>query len=124
MSRSSPLEVLPQLSPLLAMRRRPSVADGRHRAGLEQRGDLVGQARGAGPHDRAAVDRTRRRDQAGRLQCPRAAGVIEAAGQQPRIDLDRLEQREALGQGSSVVERDHVGDLPTGGLRGPAGGAA
>ena len=55
---------------------------------------------------------------------PRAAGVIEAAREQPRVDFDRLEQGKALGKGSSIVERDHIRDLPTGGLRGPAGGAA
>ena len=52
------------------------------------------------------------------------AGIVEAPRQQPRVDLDRLEQGEALGQGSSVVERDDVGDLPTGGLGGAAGGTA
>ena len=118
------LEMIPEVSAVLAMRRRPRVADGGHRAGLEQRPDRIRQPRGAGPHDRAAIDPSRRRDQPGRLQRSGAAGIVEAPRQQPRVDLDRLEQGEALGEGSSVVEGDDVGDLPTGGLGGAAGGTA
>jgi hypothetical protein len=118
------LEMIPEISAVLAMRRRPRIADGGHRAGLEQCPHRICQPSGAGPHDRAAIDPSRGRDQAGRLQRSGTAGIVEAPRQQPRVDLDRLEQGEALGEGSPVVEGDDVGDLPTGGLGGAASGTA
>ena len=102
----------PQRSGVLPPGVRPRVRHARRGSRLEQRHHVVRQVDRSGPDDRPRPLASRGGDERRDLERARASRSVEAARDEPGIDVGRLERPEPIRERAAVVEGHDLGHLP------------